>query len=172
MAKKNTDVVNAPTSEEILKEMNDKPLISTSGINEVNDLLSGYTEKVIIDTPSAQDAEKKKRGRPKKGEQDKTPQGTFSDPNVMPENPIISGSLMVLLIDLILPNVICMINNKVSKKKIKANLLMMTDEQRKQLEPVADQVAKEMSLKANPLTVLIVSMIGIYGVNLMMLKSE
>jgi hypothetical protein len=139
--------------------------------NEINSLLSGYSDRIVIDEPAAQDFTKKKRGRKPKGEQD---QPTGQDPNNLVETPMLSGALLIMLIDLALPNLVCFANNKLDKKgkKIQAGALMMTEEQRKELEPVADQVAKEMSLKANPLVLLIVSMLGIYGINFMMLKNE
>jgi hypothetical protein len=170
MAKKTKElpeVQNAPSSEEILNSMKDNAPKTGETNKEIEDILSGYSEKIVIDEPSAINNEKSKRGRkPKNGVSE--PQPSIS------ETPIISGALMMMLIDLALPQLICFANNKLNKKgkKIQASALQMTPEQRKELEPVAEQVAKEMMLQANPLTVLIISMIGIYGINFMMLKNE
>jgi hypothetical protein len=168
MAKKittNKDVIDAPSADDILKDM-EKSAPVNDVMKEMNELLTGYTEKLTIDEPAAMEGEKKKRGRPSKSSKVEEPI------NEIQGSSVISGSLLILLIDLILPNIMAAVNNKVSKKKIKASLLQMTPEQRKELEPVADAVSREMMLKANPLAMLIISMIGIYGVNLMMLKNE
>ena len=177
MAKKNEKVVvNAPSPEQILKEMEQNaPVITSKDENkEINDLLSGYSEKIQVDEGAAMDYEvskqpKGKRGRPKKEEPLQTGQ-----PTQIEGEALISGAVMLMLIDLALPNLISFANNKFNKKgkKIKASDLQMSEEQRRELEPVADQVAKEMMLKASPLSVLIISMIGIYGINFMMLKAN
>ncbi len=135
---------------------------------EIQDLLSGYSEKIQIDEPSAIENEKQKKTRRKKVEP--------VQPQII-EYPLITGALMLMLIDLALPNLISLSNNFIVKKtktgkKVKAGDLQMTKDQRAELEPIADQVAKEMMLKANPLAVLILSMLGIYGINFMMLKNE
>ena len=164
--KEQSEVKNAPSSEDILNDMKSAPLIST-GNKEIEDLLSGYSEKIDIDETSAIQNEKSKRGR--------KPKNSVNDPQpVIESSPVITGALMMMLIDLALPHLMAFANNKLNKKgkKIKASDLQMTNDQRKELEPVADQVAKEMMLQANPLTVLIISMIGIYGINFMSLKTD
>lgn len=170
-------VVNAPSPEQILKEMEQSaPIVTSKDENkEINDLLSGYSEKIQVDEGAAMDYEvskqpKGKRGRPRKDE----PLQNSGGPTQIEGEALISGALMLMLIDLALPNLISFANNKFNKKgkKIKASDLQMTEEQRRDLEPLADQVAKEMMLKASPLSVLIISMIGIYGINFMMLKAN
>jgi hypothetical protein len=169
MAKKNINenITSAPSSEEILNQMKYEAPKTGNVNSEISDLLSGYKEKIEIDEPSAIQNEKGKRGRKPKNAQPEPQQ-------VITETPVITGALMMMLIDLALPHLMVFANNKLNKKgkKIRASDLQMTSEQRKELEPVADQVAKEMMLQANPLTVLIISMIGIYGINFMMLKSD
>ena len=166
----NKEVVNAPSSDEILDSMKTDAPVTSEVNKEISDILSGYTEKINIDESSAVSNEKEKRGRKKKGEKTEPVQE-------IQESPVITGALMMLLIDLAMPNLISFVNNAIVKKtkkgkKISASALMMTSEQRKELEPVADQVAKEMMLHANPLTILIISMIGIYGINFMILQNE
>ena len=80
--------------------------------------------------------------------------------------------MFILLIDLILPNLVAMINNQFSKTKIKASRLQMTAKQRQDLEPMADAVAKKLMLKTDPMTLFFVSLLGIYGVNFMVLKAN
>jgi hypothetical protein len=160
------EVKNAPSSEEILEQMKETAPKSSSNNKEIDDLLSGYKEKIEINEPAAIERAKETRGRKKKTQEPAQPE--------IQTSPVITGALMMMLIDLGLPHLIAFANNKLNKKgkKIKASDLRMTEEQRKELEPVADQVAHEMMLQANPLTVLIISMIGIYGINFMMLKQE
>ena len=161
------DVQNAPSNDDILNDM--KSTAPKTGVvnDEIYDILSGYSEKITIDEPAAIQNEKGKRGR-------KSKNGVNTEVNQIAESPVITGALMMMLIDLALPQLIAFANNKLNKKgkKIQATALQMTPEQRKELEPVADQVAKEMMIQANPLTVLIISMIGIYGINFMMIKNE
>jgi hypothetical protein len=83
---------------------------------------------------------------------------------------IISGALFLLFIDLVIPNLITLINNKVSKKKISAEMLKLSTDQRKELEPLAEEVAATINLKGNPTTVLVLSLGAIYLSNFMLLK--
>jgi hypothetical protein len=137
---------------------------------EIEGILNGYTQAPFVN-PETQS--KSKRGRPKKEQQGAINQPNELQDNSIPESPVISGSLLILMVDLILPNLICFAANKMTRgKKIKANRLQMTAKQREELEPIAEQVAKDMAMKANPMTVLIISLIGIYGVNFMQLKAE
>lgn len=173
---KNKDVVNAPSEKEILASMEKSAPIANQSVNDIDKLMNEYTNEIQVDTPAAQEFAKGKRGR-KKGQKngmsaDEISTDINGNPTQVNENPIITGGLLILLIDLALPNIIAFANNKFSKtKKIKASELQLTEEERKQLEPLAEQVAKEMSMKANPLTVLIVSLVGMYGMKLMMQKS-
>jgi hypothetical protein len=161
-----------PLLQDMLKEGNNiEPILEQTVQNdsqpvepdkEIASFMSDYTEKPIIN----EEAPKSRRGRKKKEEE---PQ---QDPPIINGEALINGGMFILLIDLLLPNIICLLNNRLSKKKIKASKLQMTAEQRKDLEPIANEVAKQMSMKANPMTVLIISLVGIYGVNFMMLKAD
>jgi hypothetical protein len=174
---KNPNAVNAPSDKEILESMSQSAPVSHN-VDAVSELMKGYTEEINVDAPAAQEFIKGKRGR-KKGQKNgmkadeigTSEPGGFGEPAIN-ENPIISGALLVMLIDIALPNLMAIINNKVSKKKIKASSLQLSEDERKQLEPLANQVAQEMSVKANPLTVLIISLVSMYGMKLMTQKTE
>ena len=131
---------------------------------EIDDMLGQYTDGYTIDPeqapePTQPEDTKKRKGRPKK--------------EVIPDNAIITGAVLVLLIDLFIPNVIAFLNNRFDKKnKIKATTLMLSKEQRVELEPISDLAAKQMMLQASPVTLFFVSLIGIYGINFMMLKNS
>lgn len=137
----------------------------TNPENEINDLLKGYTKKMDVETEVEQEAPRKKRGRPRKEK----------EPDTIEDSNLISGALFLLLIDLAIPALLSMANNmmvKDKRKKIKAKTLKMTKEQREELAPIADEAVKQLMLQASPLAVFLVSIIGIYGLNFMMLKSE
>lgn len=83
---------------------------------------------------------------------------------------ILTGALFLTLIDLILPLLIALINNKISDSKIEAKQLMLTDKQKKELAPLAEQVIKKINIQANPIALLSISLLGIYGINFAALK--
>lgn len=133
--------------------------------NEINDLLKGYTKKMDVE-PESEEPKKPKRGRPPKKDKE---QEEIQDSN------LISGALFLLLIDMAIPALLAMANNMITKdkkKKIKAKTLKMTKEQRDELSPIADEAIKQLMIQASPLAVFLVSIIGIYGINFMMLKSD
>lgn len=124
-------------------------------LDEIGKMVSGYKEKFI------EQKEEKKRGRGRKKIEE------------IKEENIINGSLLILLIDLILPRLVVLVHNRISKEKqVKSSQLQMTNKQRKDLMPIADEAAKQLLIKANPITVLLIALIGIYGINLLMLRSD
>lgn len=129
--------------------------------SEINELLSGYTQKVTVenDEEKQQEPPKKRRGRRKK------------EPEIE-ESSLISGALFLLLIDMAIPALLVFVNNQLSQEKMKTKQLKLTKEQREEIAPIADEAVKQLMLKASPLVVLIVSLVGIYGLNFLMLKNE
>jgi|GEM_PF-1976715 hypothetical protein len=132
---------------------------------EIEKLLQGYKENVTVnEEPEFEPINKKKgRGRPSKKDLESTS---------ITDTQLLSGAMFLLLIDLIIPNLLVFLNNKSSKKKMKATALQLTNEQKRELAPLADEVAKQVAMKGNPLTIFIVSLLGIYGLNFMMLRQE
>jgi hypothetical protein len=132
---------------------------------EIDTYLKEFIEQPVIDdtekAPDTTTEVKQGRGRPKGGRFDKS----FS-------SSIITGALFMLFIDLVIPALITLINNKVSKKKIRAEQLKLSNDQRKELEPIADEVAKQINLQGNPVTVLVASLAAIYLGNLMLLRGS
>jgi len=150
--KKNKDIQVEPVTQTVI---NGEP------VSEIENLLSGYTENIIVNDEPIE--EPKKKGRPKKGEQQE---------NTIQADALINGALFLLLIDVFIPNIICFLNNKYNKKKIKPSRLQMSSQQRADLEPVANAVAQQLMIKASPVTVFLLSLLGIYGVNYMALISD
>lgn len=83
---------------------------------------------------------------------------------------IITGALLLMLTDILIPGLIVVINNQFSKDKIDIEKLQMNEKQKKTLEPVADKVAYYIKISANPLVIYLIANIGIYGLNFLMLK--
>jgi len=83
---------------------------------------------------------------------------------------IISGALFMTMIDLLLPLLFVAANNYFSKVKIKSEDLELTAKQKSELAPIADKVAAQVRLTANPTVVLVFTLAGIYGLNFMKAK--
>jgi len=85
---------------------------------------------------------------------------------------LIDGALFIMLIDLLFPLIITMVNNKVSKDKIDVEDLQLTEKQKKDLEPIATEAMKSLSMRANPMMLMVLSFAGIYGINFMAAKTN
>jgi hypothetical protein len=128
---------------------------------ETEEFLKTFKQEPIIEQPENEQQEQpKKRGRKKKEE----------IPVIGSNSSIITGALFLLFIDFIIPNILCMVHNRVSKKKMKPDLIKLTDEQKKELEPIADEVAKQINLQGSPVTILAASLAAIYLGNFFMNK--
>lgn len=108
----------------------------------------------------------KKAGQPRK------PRVTFNPTQQQAtlSGEILTGALFITLVDLLLPLIIAGLNNRFSKQKIKSSDLYLTAKQKSELAPIADKVVKQFDFNANPIALLCVSMIGIYGANFALLK--
>lgn len=79
---------------------------------------------------------------------------------------LLDGALFLTLVDLLFPMIIAGIHNMLTKEKkgkIDPEDLMLTEKQKNKLAPVADRVTAQLKLSANPTTVLVLSMFGLYG---------
>ena len=85
---------------------------------------------------------------------------------------VIDGALFLMLIDLLIPFLIQVVNNRFSDVKIKDSDIQLSAEQKRKLEPLADRVVAMMSMKANPVVLLVVAMTSIYGLNFMAAKMD
>lgn len=157
------------------KEETPKPVI-----NEITEQLQGYTEEMEVTKeeikPETQEPEKpvkkETRGRKPGGKNKAFKIPEPEPPKQLLASDLISGALFLMLIDLAIPNLIAFANNQVSKKKIKPKLLQLTDKQKQELEPFANEVTKQLLIKGNPLYVFIGCLVGMYGLNFMLLKNE
>lgn len=145
--------------------------------NIINPNLSKPFESTIKQAEQRFYKSGKKMGQPKPNRT-----GFSYNPNPVPSQPIpnqqgqpinnqlISGSLFITLIDYVFPLIIGFINNRFSKTKIDGSKLKLTDEQRKDLKPLADEAVKYMNLSANPVLLFTLSLGGLYVMNFFLQK--
>lgn len=165
-------------------------------VNEIDALLSEYTQALNVDSESGDNSHENKgdsdggidwddKSNPKlyyqsgKKKGQRRPNAAKISRKEGSENAqttiggdLITGAMFITMIDLLLPLGMAALNNHFSDKKVDANKLKLTAKQRNDLAPVCDDLAKQWQITANPVAVLIVSLIGIYGVNLLMLRNE
>ncbi len=85
---------------------------------------------------------------------------------------VLTGALFLSLIESIMPLIIGVLNDKFDNKKVDVKKMRLTAGQRKELAPICDEVVKHLNIKANPIVLLVTSLIGIYGLNYMALRNE
>lgn len=172
--------------------------IRTEGIetpNDIDKLLSGYDKEVIANTelpgaPPDDESQPISRINPndktdprlyyqrgaKKGQKkpnfDKVLQQTGQYEPATLSGEILSGLMFITLIDMLFPLLITSVNNIYSKKKIKVDHLKLTAKQKNELAPICDKIVEKWNLTADPVWMLVISMLGIYGVNYITLISN
>jgi hypothetical protein len=162
-------------------EATQAPAPEPNTANDLDKLLSGYSTPLNVNglngnqpQPPQQPVtppviEYYKTG--KKAGQQKPPKKvsvTFTPPpNMQVTGELISGALFVTLFDMLVPMLVSMLNNFVSKTKIDFADLQLTAKQKDQLAPVADKIVKQLKIDANPLLIGSIAYIGITGINLM-----
>jgi hypothetical protein len=146
-------------TEEILKEYTEDAEMEKETINAQS---IPENSPPIFDTEK--EPEKRKRGRPKGST--KKSENRFTE--TVEGTEIINGMLFIFFIDTAIPMTIALINNRYNKnKKINANDLKLSARQKTELEPIANEVAKQIAISGNPITILSISLIGIYAGNYM-----
>lgn len=172
--------------ETIRKDGIDKP-------TDIDKLLSGYSKEVIAestppgidlteDTPLKINPHDKtdprlyyQRGA-KKGQKkpnfDKVLQQTGQYEPATLSGEILSGLMFITLIDMLFPLLITTVNNLYSKKKVKADQLKLTAKQKNELAPICDKIVEKWNITADPVWLLLISMVGIYGVNYITIISD
>lgn len=83
---------------------------------------------------------------------------------------IISGALFLTIINLLFPMLFSVVNNMVSKKKIAFEDLQIDDKTLKQLDELSDKALKHIKIEANPVAVLLVTMVGLYAMQFMTVR--
>ena len=172
--------------------------IRSEGIEKPSDidkLLAGYEKEVIpeqpVDTTPQGDTEETqyrinphdktdprlyyqkgaKKGQKKPNFDKVLQQSGQYDPATL-SGEILSGLMFITLVDMLFPLLITSINNMYSKKKIKADQLKLTAKQKNELAPICDKIVEKWNITADPVWLLVISMVGIYGVNYITLISN
>lgn len=156
--------------------------------NDLNNILSGYREPMTVQQPTqtttpntAQNLSSnnptswvgnpeyyqtgKKAGQKKP--LNKAKLTYVPPPNMEVSGEILTGAMCLTMIDFIIPMLISMTHNFMAKTKINYEDLKLTDKQRNELTPVANNVVKALKLNANPVAIAIVSLLCIYSVQTM-----
>lgn len=135
---------------------------SKKNLSEIENMISGYQEEPNTETDSRVEiippVKKKRRGRRKK--------------TAIVEGELLSGAMFLFLVDTIFPTLICAVHNQLSKKKVTPDRLMLSPNQKKELEPLAAQVAEQLQAKGDPVSLFILTMLSLYGINLMMVRQS
>lgn len=157
-------IIDAPAPAVITDDQKDKSFTATDNApKSVDDLAAKYgdfTEAPVV-PPVAE--VKAKRGRPKG--QTKVPPEQFVP---KPETPLyagalVSGALLLTIVDAFIPFLIATFHNRTKPHKIKAEDLMIPADVKKQLGVAADQVIQSANIKLNPTMVLLFSIVAAYG---------
>jgi hypothetical protein len=74
----------------------------------------------------------------------------------------ISGALLLMMIDFLLPTLFTFVYPKLKRLKDKKKLKMTKDE-RKELEPIADECIKQVAMKLSPMEAMALMLLFVYG---------
>lgn len=133
--------------------------------NEIKEILNQYQNATEIDSNELEQIEqtenneiiefdkKEKKGRRKKEKQIHTEINLAN---------VLSSDTLILIIDLLLPNVFALAGKYIFKKKISASKLQLTPEEIEKIKPLADKALEKINFEANPVTLFFVSLILIY----------
>lgn len=83
---------------------------------------------------------------------------------------IISGALFLTIVNLLFPMLFSVINNMVSKKKIAYEDMQIDEKTLKQLDDLSNKALKHIKIEANPVAVLLFTMLGLYTLQFMSVK--
>lgn len=83
----------------------------------------------------------------------------------LPASQLINGALFLAFINFIIPLAISGIHNWLNKKnKLAIKDLKLTNDEKKEIDPLMDATLKQLNINANPLILLIISLVGAYSV--------
>lgn len=83
----------------------------------------------------------------------------------IPASQLVNGALFLAFINFIIPLAISGIHNWLNKKnKLAIKDLKLTNDEKKEIDPLMDATLKQLNINANPLILLIISLVGAYSV--------
>lgn len=88
------------------------------------------------------------------------------------EGNILDGAMFITLIDTIVPMLIAMANNSFSAIKVDPDKMMLTEKQKKMLEPICEKVVEKLAITADPVWVLVLSVLSLYGIQFWTIRTE
>jgi hypothetical protein len=183
----------------ILDENNNtKTFTEKPSSDTLDNILAGYQKQMTVDNVQATAVEQRRgRGRPA-GSTKKTmnkgvtqpPPTTQPAPQVQqPQHPgqipaptgnqpatirgtLIGGYMFLVMIDNVLPMIINFIHSRYSKLKVNFAKLKLTEQQKKDLEPVSNDVVRELNINGNPIALMLLGLGSIYTMNYMLLVQQ
>lgn len=83
----------------------------------------------------------------------------------IPASQLVNGALFLAFINFIIPLAISGVHNWFNKKnKLAIKDLKLTNDEKKEIDPLMDATLKQLNINANPLILLIISLVGAYSV--------
>ena len=161
-----TEIVNN-SEPEIKEKKRGRPKKNNSQIKNENKTEIKTEKKEVSNDPDKGKTDLKKFLEDFKTEETQTT-GTPTSPEIINNtnmSPVISGYMLLLICDFVFPAAIIFIISKASKnlkKKIVAKNLKLTKDEKKELEPLANEAVKYMFSEMHPLTAFFVSLSSIY----------
>lgn len=149
----------------------DTPPAKENHEESINDFLSGYDKAPIIEQIKTSESETPKN-EIKTPEKFKVTAGEMEAGSI--SGAVLEGALILTLIDMIIPTAIVYAHKRFSKDGTKLSLskLRLTKGQKNELTPVFDKVLKSLNVEGNPLHLLILSMLAMYGMNYLIMKQD
>ena len=97
-----------------------------------------------------------------------------SNPNEVNASKYLTGAIVLMMIDAVIPSVLIKMMSMANPKykSIKTKEIKLSKEQKNDLEPLADEVVKQMTVTMSPMTAFLVCTSLIYGTNIMTATDE
>ena len=97
-----------------------------------------------------------------------------SNPNEVNASKYLTGAIILMMIDAVIPSVLIKMMSMANPKykSIKTKEIKLSKEQKNDLEPLADEVVKQMTVNMSPMTAFRVCTSLIYGTNIMTASDE
>jgi hypothetical protein len=97
-----------------------------------------------------------------------------SNPNEVNASKYLTGAIVLMMIDAVIPSVLIKMMSMANPKykQIKTKEIKLSKEQKNDLEPLADEVVKQMTVTMSPMTAFLVCTSLIYGTNIMTATDE
>lgn len=87
-------------------------------------------------------------------------------------NEILDGEMLVMLIDTVIPMLLALGNNAISPYKIDPDKMSITAKQQKNLEKLCEKCASKIIMSGDPIWVLVIAVLAIYGMQFYSLRME